>query len=1065
MKKLIQGAGGGGKGGGGSARVPVESPDSLRSKAFARVLDLVSEGEIEGLADGFRSIYLDGTPLQNADGSFNFQGVQIETRNGTQSQGHIPGFPSVESTVNVGVEVKQTASATRQITNANTNAARVTITIPALSFQNTSNGDLSGDSVQIAIDRQSNGGGFQEVLTDTITGKTTSRYQRSYRIELTGSAPWDIRVRRITPDSTEANRQNKTFWDTYTEIIDAKLRYPNSALVGIKIDASQFQNIPTRGYDMKLLRVKVPTNYNPVTRVYTGSWDGSFQVAWTDNPAWCFYDLVTNDRYGLGDLIDESLVDKWALYQIGRYCDELVPNGRGGNEPRFTCNIYLQSRAEAYKVIQDFASIFRGMAFWATGAVTAVQDAPSDPVALFTSANVINGQFNYSGSSLRARHTVAMVTWNDPSDLYRQKVEYVEDVEGIERYGVNQTEVTALGCSSQGQAHRAGRWILYSERFETETVNFSVGLDGVMVRPGQVIKVADNSRAATRIGGRVVSASGNVLTVDQAPTQTIIGWTLYVTMPDGSILQTTVTGVDGNELTLAEPFLQAPNPQSIWVVSGNAVEAQTFRVIQVGEAEGGTQYSIVALKHEPSKYGFIEQNLQLEDRNFTSLSAIPAQPTNLTSVETLYFDKGLLKSRLTLSWNPVNGAGSYRVLYRFADGNWIERTTQSPSIDIDDTAVGVYDVQVYANSPLGLKSASALEGQITVLGKTAPPSDVLGFTVVRAGENLNFIWRHIPDLDLEYYEIRKGDLWETAVPVGVTRGNSFTTYSPRGGNYLIKAVDTSGSVSLNAALVAAANVSNINVVFEYLESDNGWNGIFTKTHYIPSVDGVTLTDGQTWNSLTQPWTAYTTPWIFVTAGPTSGTYVTEIEDLGIVTNAIISIEPSIEVLSRGFVWENLTDPWITYSGPVWTWQGKSSAISATFEISTSLDNVTWTDFVPFTSGNYELRYLRYRITLATNESEYLPLLTEFKSIADVPDRQIHLEDLAVPSTGLTVDFDPPFVGTPTVQVTLQNAAIGDNYTVSNKSNASVLIEVFDVNGAPKTGLVDVDAFGYGELML
>jgi predicted phage tail protein len=1065
MKKLIQGAGGGGKGGGGGGRVPVEQQDSLRSKAFAKIIDAVCEGEIEGLADGLRSIYLDGTRLQNSDGSFNFQGFEVVAKNGTQSQSYIPGFPNVENGVVVNVEVTQTTPVVRQITNTNINSARVTITVPGLTFQEPSTGDINGASAEIAIDLQSNGGGFNQVLTDTITGKTTSRYQRSYSIPLTGSAPWDIRVRRITADSTQANLQNKTFWDTYTEVIDAKLRYPNTALVGVKIDSSQFQSIPVRGYDMKLLRVRIPTNYNPTTRVYTGSWDGSFQVAWTDNPAWCFYDLVTNERYGLGGLIDEAQVDKWAMYQIGRYCDELVSNGRGGQEPRFTCNIYMQARAEAYKVVQDFASIFQGMAFWSTGSLTAIQDAPSDPVALFTTGNVVGGKFTYSGSSIKARHTVALVTWNDPQDLYRQKVEYVEDVEGIERYGVIQTEVSAIGCSSQGQAARVGRWLLYSERFETETVQFSVGLDGAVVRPGHVIKVADNARAATRIGGRIRSSTSNSITVDVAPTQNIVGWTLFVTMPDGSVEQSTVTGVSGDEIQISTTFVQAPGAESVWVVSGTQVEAQTFRVVGISEGEGGTQYVITALKHEPSKYGFVEQGLRLEDRQFTILEAVPSRPNNLTHEETLYFENGALKSKLTVSWNPVEGAGFYWLFYRHSNGNWTKLETSTPSVDILDTSIGVYEVQVYSVSPLGIRSASALEGQINVLGKTEPPSDVLGFTVVRAGENLNFIWRHIPDLDLDYYEIRNGDLWETSVPVGVTRGNSFSVYSPRGGNYLIKAVDTSGVESRNAALVAVSDLSGINVIFEYVESENGWNGIFTKTRYYQSLDGVTLASDLTWNDLTQPWQSYTSPWVFIGVTDTSGTYVTEIEDLGIVTNAIISIEPTISVLARSFTWNDLTQPWNYYSGPDWTWQGKSSAISATFEISTSLDGVTWTDFAPFVSGNYELRFLRYRITLETSEIEYLPLMTEFKSFADVPDREIHLEDVNIPTTGKQIDFDPPFVGLPTVQVTLQSASVGDNYTVTNKTNSSVMVNVFDASGNPKIGLVDIDAFGYGELIL
>ena len=404
---LIIGAGGGGKGGGGSARVAQEAPDSLRSKAYARVVDLVCEGEIEGLAAGLQSVYLDDTPIKNPDGSYNFTGVTLETRPGTQQQSYIPGFSSVENEVAVGVECKANQPVVRTINDLDVDAVRIKVSIPTLTLQDTTNGDLNGTSVSYAIDVQARGAGYVQILADTVSGKTTSRYQRSYYIPLTGTGPWDVRLRRITADSTQTSLQNKTFLESYTEVIESKLRYPNSALMALRVDASQFTSIPRRSYDLKLLRVRIPSNYFSETRSYAGVWDGTFKVAWTDNPAWCFYDLVTSTRYGLGSFIPESQVDKWALYRVARYCDELVPNGLGGYEPRFTCNLYLQSREQAYKVVQDMASIFRGMAYWSGGAITVTQDAPQDPVYQFTAANVIGGEFAYQGSSAKATRSSA----------------------------------------------------------------------------------------------------------------------------------------------------------------------------------------------------------------------------------------------------------------------------------------------------------------------------------------------------------------------------------------------------------------------------------------------------------------------------------------------------------------------------------------------------------------------------------------------------------------------------------------------------------------------------------
>lgn len=806
MTKTIQGAGGGGKGGGGSsARVPVESPDSLRSRAYAKVLDLVSEGEIEGLVDGMKSVYLDGTPLQNPDGSYNFQGVEVSTRNGSQAQSYLPGFPSVENTIQVSVEAKASAAVIRQVTNPNLDAIRITIGIPQLSFQNPSNGDLSGTSVQYAIDLQSNGGGFVEVVAPVVTGKTTSRYQRSHRIELTGSAPWDIRVRRITPDSTQTNLQNKTWWDSYTEIIDAKLRYPNSALVGIKVDASQFQSIPTRGYDLKLLRVRVPTNYNPATRAYTGSWDGTFQVAWTDNPAWCFYDLLTNYRYGLGGMIAESQVDKWAMYQIGRYCDELVPDGFGGTEPRFTCNLYLQTRREAFKVLQDFASIFRGMVYWATGSVTAVQDAPADPVALFTAANVVEGKFSYSGSGLKARHTVALVTWNDPDDLYRQKVEYVEDADGIARYGVQQSEVVAVGCTSRGQANRVGRWLLYSERAETETVQFSVGLDGAVVRPGHIIKVADSTRAAARLGGRVNASTTTTLTVDRAPLLDVTGWTLYATLPDGTVEQRTVSSSTGNTINVGTAFSTAPTPQGIWILSAPSVDAQTFRVITVAEDQEAGTYTISALKHEPLKFDAIENGLVLQPRDFTLLNDRPPAPSAVLLVESLYTYQAEVRAKISASWEGVEGVYTYFLDWRRDDGNWNRIETKNTDVELLDITPGTYDVKVYSSNPAGILSSNFGSATIIALGKTAPPADVTGLMAeVDKDIGITLYWDKVPDIDLDGYEIRQGASWATAEQLGIVKSTVFNVGYIQAGlqTFHVRALDTSGNLSTNVSSVS-----------------------------------------------------------------------------------------------------------------------------------------------------------------------------------------------------------------------------------------------------------------------
>ncbi len=814
--QLIVGAGGGGKGGGGTARVAQEAPDSLRSKAYARVVDLVCEGEIEGLVGGLKSVYLDDTPIQNSDGSYNFTGVTLEARTGTQQQSYIPGFSSVENEVSVGVECKNGQPVVRSITDPDVDAVRIKVSIPTLTLQDTTNGDLNGTSVSYAIDLQARGAGYVQILQDTVSGKTSSRYQRSYYVPLSGTGPWDVRLRRITADSTQTSLQNKTFLESYTEVIESKLRYPNSALMALRVDASQFTSIPRRSYDLKLLRVRIPSNYFPETRSYAGVWDGSFKVAWTDNPAWCFYDLVTNTRYGLGNYIPESQVDKWALYRVAKYCDELVPNGLGGYEPRFTCNLYLQTREQAYKVVQDMASVFRGMAYWSGGAITVTQDAPQDPVYQFTAANVVDGEFAYQGSSAKARHTVALVSWVDPDDFYRQKVEYVEDLAGIARYGVVQADVVAMGCTSRGQANRVGKWLLYSGQSESEIITFRTGLEGTVVRPGDVVKVADASRGGMRLGGRIAAATTVSVTLDQdLPAGS---WRISVVLPTGVVEERQVGSLSGRTVGVTSAFSMAPQVGAIWVLSSTLVEAQLFRVVQVAESEPGI-HEITALAHNPSKYAAIEQGLALQPRAITVLSTTPAAPTGLVVTESLYRVKDQALVLIQLGWEQVFGALEYQVTYRVNGGNTVTLPKVSSTyLEIRNAEAGDYVFTVRAVGVSGKLGNSASLSQ-SILGKLQPPDDVQDFVVLRRTTDLLLSWSANTDADLSGYEVRVGTGWDSGVMVGQTAGTQLVHDQSESGqyNYHIRAFDTSGKYSQHVTtfqltLLAPSSVRQFDVV-------------------------------------------------------------------------------------------------------------------------------------------------------------------------------------------------------------------------------------------------------------
>jgi predicted phage tail protein len=800
-KKIISGAGSSKAGGSGGGLT--EQEDTLKSQSFAQVLDLISEGEIGGLVDGMKSIYLDETPIMNPDGSTNFSSVTYAAVNGTQSQGVIAGFDQVANETVVGTEAKiSTGPVVQSITNINVTSLVITVQLPSLTFMDTS-GNLGGSSVNFAIDIDNNGGGWVEKINETISGKSSSSYERQYRINLPASGPWQVRLRRITPDSTSSQLSNKTFFKSFTEVIDAKLRYPNSALVALKLDASQFRAIPRRGYDVKLLKIKFPSNATvraDGSLIYSGIWNGTFQTGWCSCPAWAYYDLVTTGRYGLGNYVDASQIDKWSLYTISRYCNELIDDGFGGEEPRFSCNVWINSRQEAYKLLSDFTSAFRGMAYWSTGAVTAVQDAPKDATYLFTNANAIGGQFSYQGSSAKSRHTVALVSWNDPADLYRQKVEYVEDTDGIARYGVIESEVIAFGCSSRGQAHRLGRWLLYSERYETEVVGFKTGGEGTLCRPGDVIKIADQFRAGQRLGGRISSATINTITVDALPSFPGGSLTLYVVGDDGQVMTRDVSSVVGTVITVTEAFDVIPSAQLGWVLSSAAVEAQSFRVLTVNEADDG-QHEITALSYNPLKYGFIENGLVLPVRNFTSLSPIPSAVSAISFSEDLYYYQNDVRSKLSIFWDAAASATRYRIEWRFNDGNWMFDETSATDYEILDTIPAKYEVRIYSIGAFGTQSRTYTSGNKVTLGKTAPPSDVTGLTaVIDTQIGVTLKWDNVSDLDLNQYEIRQGASWETGTVVTRVKANTYKLGAISGTTqtFLIKAIDTSGIYSANA---------------------------------------------------------------------------------------------------------------------------------------------------------------------------------------------------------------------------------------------------------------------------
>jgi predicted phage tail protein len=722
--RIVQGA----KKGGGGSSGGKEDRDSLHSTSYARIVDLLSEGEIVGPVDGLKSVYFDETPVLSSDGTANFSGYDIQFRSGTQDQDPVSGFPASESTTSVGVEFKASTPWTHTFTNTELDAVRITLAVSGLQKVNQKNGNINGYRVDYTIELSSNGGTYSTVVSSAFDGKTTSAYARSHRIDLpSGGAPWTIRVRRSTADSSTNYISDTTLVQAYTEIIDAKLRYPMSALAAIKIDASQFSSIPTRAYHLKGRIIRVPSNYDADARTYSGTWDGTFKTAYSNNPAWVFYDILTNDRYGLGDVLDAGYIDKWSLYEIAQYCDESVPTGVGSNmEPRFTCNCYLQSAADATAVLSDLATVFRGIVYWGNGSAIPVADMPRDPSYTYTAANAIDGKFQYQGSARSTRYTVCYVSYNDPDDMYNTKVEAVEDADGIARYGIVAISITAFACSSRSQAHRLGLWTLLTSQRETRSVTFSVGLGGAIATPGQIIRIADPAIAGKRIGGRLHAVNSTTQVVVDKNDGISVGDTLICTLPSGTTESSIVSAVDGTTITVKTAFSTAPEAESVWAVVNSDLQTQTFRVVSVTEGDGCT-FDIAAIQNEQSKYAAVDYGSPLSDVLITSIpeSSVPA-PSNLAITSNETVNQGISSTTVTLSWSKpevASGVGYYILEWKRDNSDWITVSqVASCSYDITNAYSGAYQFRIRATNTIGIKSPWKASGAVAIDGLLAAPA-------------------------------------------------------------------------------------------------------------------------------------------------------------------------------------------------------------------------------------------------------------------------------------------------------------------------------------------------------
>ncbi|PNN10582.1 phage tail protein [Acinetobacter sp. FDAARGOS_131] len=756
MTAMVKGA----KKGSQQPRQPVVAPDSAQSKTYIKELIGLAEGEVEGLANGYQSILLEDTPLQDENGNKNFDNITVNFRPGTNDQEYIEGFPAVENEIPIDVELKSSTPWVRSFNNLDLDAVRLRLRWGPLRNQDPTNGDVTGYTIEYAVDLQTDGGAWSEVLRAKISDKTSDNYERPHRIDLPkADSGWLVRVRRITPNSTSEYISDKMYVKAVTEVIDAKLRYPNTALVSLQYDAETFGgSVAKLAVDLKGVKIKVPTNYNSETREYVGMWDGTFKRAYSNNPAWIYYDLCTSKRYGIGERITDGMLDKWSLYRLAQYCDELVPDGLGGQEPRFTCNVYLQSAEDAYSILTKLAGVFRAITYWDGDSIVCDADIPQDTYFTYTRANII-GEPDHNGTRARDRHNAVKVAWDNPTNHYKTEYEFVRDEKAIsEMKQVRLLELDAWGCTSRGQAQRVGLWALKSEQLETRTVTFKVGLDGHIPLPGKVIEVADPIFAGRANGGRIsaISADRKSITLDRDDVVAIAGDRLVINGEDGKAQTRIVQAITGRVITVSVAFDEIA-PQNVWVIDAQDLATLKFRVLSVVQSDSH-QFTITALEYNPKKFDAIDHGAHYIDVPISIVNPNIQEPvSNIVITSEDRVDQGINVATMVVSWTQAKGAVKYQVEWRKDDGSWLKLPiTGNNSIEVPGIYAGNYQAKVTAVNASDISSLPTYSVVTKLNGKQGLPP-ALAFiqaTGILFGMRLNWGFPATGALDTAYTEIQ-----------------------------------------------------------------------------------------------------------------------------------------------------------------------------------------------------------------------------------------------------------------------------------------------------------------------
>lgn len=1076
------------KGGGSSDTTGgEEAPNTLKSKQVARVIDLLSEGPIKGVVGGSKGVYFDGVVVRRADNTYNFKNANIQFVNGIPAQPVMSGFPSSEGEVAVGVDLTHGFPIIRNIPNTDTDRLRITVSVPSLQRADKKTGNIYGTSVQFRIEIQNNGGGYLKIGDYTISGKTTSNYQRAYTLTLPRPGPWDVRVTRLTADSDVVELSNSLRWDSFTQIIDDKVNYTNSACVGTIIDAEQFRSIPKRTYDVEGLLIRYPVNMNPDTGTYTGAWNGNFAFGYCNNPAWVLYDLITNGRYGIGDYIPAEMVDRWSFYKAGVFCDQRVKGKLGVLERRYTCNVRISTQQEAFDLLAQMASIFRGFTYWSGGQMVLVADQPEDPIDIYTNANVVDGVFTYSGTDRRERHTQVLVAWQDPKQLGETRVIPVEDQPGISRYGLLQQQEQAYGCTSEGQAIRQGKWTLYTELYEDDSVVYSTGLSGAYLRPGSIVKVMDANVAGRRRGGRTGSGSTFNHIVFDSPIDLVTGHAYQLnaviagTGENAATVQSRAFTVSVSGPTLAvdvtSGFTQPPLPDQPFVITEATLDAALWRVMTVRQSDLD-KYDVRGVRHYPQKWSYVEQNLSFSEPDITDLTPLPPAVTNAKVFEYIVQTSSIsLQVMATFSWTSLMPL--FDVFYHSADDNWTHIRTDQHAINVPATA-GDYVFQVSPISPLGLKGPMT-EVKATFVGLTAPPVTPQNLRVTIVEGVALFDWTGSTEMDMVvggHYELRyspstSAASWNTSQTVIASIPGAASTveanYSV--GTWMLRAFDLDGRPSPGwasvVALAADLRYTQYYTICENPDFSGTHEGTDIKVPQDWLVIGVT---GGFWDDQLIPmstWPDVDLLPLLPGATPRQGeglyTFSQRLD-----AGAPFSVRLAADILAFPFYQSSdtlddragLTDTWED-----WDDAGTGLDGTVTILMRSTLDDpidpgAVWSEYAPMTAGEHYARSWEFQAFLKAPEGqnigvEKLCITGDFRAKIDAG------ENIPYSVEETRVFFRIKFYLIPAVVITVQNAENTDNIQVINKTREYFDLQITNEVGVPQVGVRSFDWHAQG----